>query len=360
MGKILRWILILINLAAAILMIGAFSSCYINPSEFWPTAILGLGFTAFVIINFLFLVYWLIGLKKPLWISLIALIVVLPALNYSIRVFKDETPPSQKESVSLITYNVRLFDVFGWTGRDHVGRDLLNFVNESNTDIVCFQEYMENSSRSLNLSQIKTHIPDHKYSFIGYNYQAFQRKHGLAIFSTYPVLSGEKGHFPGTRNMYIWADIKLPTDTIRVINAHLESIHLSHQQYNLIDSLNVNPTNRQEIGRILGNVKDAFIKRAEQVQILKQEIDRSPYPVVICGDFNDTPVSYTYKAMRESLDDSFLESGNGLGTTYKEFIYPLRIDYILHSKELECTGHEVLDVAFSDHKPVRTNLHFKD
>lgn len=341
-------------------MIGAFVSLYINPSIFWPTAILGLGFTALAILNIFFLIYWLIGLHKPIWISLLALVIVIPALTFSVRFFKNDKLPDQGDEISIVTYNVRLFDVFGWTGRENVGSDLLNFINESKTDIVCFQEYMENSSRAMNLRQIKSQLPDNKYSFIGYNYQAFQRKHGLAIFSTYPVLSGEKGHFPGTRNMYIYADIKFPQDTVRVINAHLESIHLSYQQYNLIDSLNVNQSNRKEIRRIVGNIRDAFIKRAEQVQILRDEIERSPHPVVICGDFNDTPISYTYNTLRKDLHDSFLESGNGLGTTYKEFVYPLRIDYILHSKELVATGHEVMNVPYSDHMPVRTKLHFKN
>ncbi len=350
----------MVNIILAILLIASFLACYINPSVFWPTAILGLGFNALVVANILFIIYWLFGLKKPVLISAVALIIVIPALTSSIRIFKPNKPDIKENSISILTYNVRLFDVFGWTGRDNVGQDLLDFINESNTDIICFQEYMENNSRALNLSQIKGHLPDHRYSFIGYNYQAFQRKHGLAVFSKYPVLSGEKGHFPGTRNMFVYADIKLPEDTVRIINAHLESIHLSYQQYNLIDSLNVNHNNRDEIRRIIGNIKDAFIKRVEQVQILKQEIEKSPHPVILCGDFNDTPVSYTYKTLRSILNDSFLKSGNGLGTTYKEFVYPLRIDYILFSKELESTNHQVLDASFSDHKPVKTYLHFKD
>ena len=111
--------------------------------------------------------------------------------------------------------------------------------------------------------------------------------------------------------------------------------------------------------RILGNIRQAFIKRAEQVEILRNEIENSPYPVIVCGDFNDTPVSYTYKNLKKDLKDSFVESGKGMGTSYQEFILPLRIDFILHDQKLLSDGYQVRDVDYSDHKPVQANLWFK-
>lgn len=261
-----------------------------------------------------------------------------------------------------MTYNVRLFDVFNWSGKENNGQQLINFLGESETDIICLQEFMENDSKAYNLSRVKQQFPYNPYSYISYNYQAYKRKHGLAIFSKFPILGGEKGSFPGTRNMFIYADVKLPDDTIRIFNTHLESIHLDYQQYNLIDSLNlsVNETTRAEVKRIIKNVKQAYIKRIEQVDIIRKIIDNSPYPVVICGDFNDTPVSYTYKKLKSDLKDSFVESGKGMGTSYQEFIFPLRIDYILHDAKIHSGSHRVIDVEYSDHKPVTANLWFKD
>ena len=162
--------------------------------------------------------------------------------------------------------------------------------------------------------------------------------------------------------MFVYADIKLPDDTIRVFNAHLESIHLDYQQYNLIDSLNlnVNESNREELKRILRNIRQAFQKRSEQIDILRKEVDKSPYPVIICGDFNDTPVSYTYKNIKKNLKDSFVESGKGMGTSYQQFFLPLRIDFILHDPKIISTGHEVIDIDYSDHKPVKTLFWFKN
>ena len=360
MKKIFHWLLALINVITALFMLGSFLSRYISPDQSWILAFLGLIFPVLAGINVLLLIYWLILFKKPVWISLISLLLVIPALGSTLKIFKNDKVEDSGNKLSLMTYNVRLFDVFDWTGEENTGARLLEFAGKSEVDIICFQEFMTNNTGGLNIDAIKAKLPANPYSFIEYNYQAYKRKHGLAIFSAYPVLSGYKGHFPGTRNMYIYADVKLPGDTVRIFNAHLESIHLNYQQYNLIDSLNVNQNNRQEIRKIFSNIREAFNKRAAQVAILAEEIEKSPYPVVLCGDFNDTPVSYTYQQLRKNLKDSFSESGHGLATTYNEFIIPLRIDYIMHSEELTTSGHTVMNARFSDHKPVKAWLHFKD
>jgi len=361
MRGILKWLLILINLGFAVLLVGAVLSRSINPETFWPLAFLGLTFPALALANFLFLVYWLILFKKPVFISLAVLILAIPALNSSLRFFSKDLPDKADNSVSLMSYNVRLFDVFNWSGRENNGKELISFLGKSETDIICLQEFMENNTRAYNLRSVKEQLPHNPYSYINYNYQAYKRKHGLAIFSSYPILDGGKGSFSGTRNMFIYADVKLPEDTIRIFNVHLESIHLDYQQYNLIDSLNltVNENTREELKRIISNVRQAFINRAEQVEILRKEVEKSPYPAIICGDFNDTPVSYTYKNLKKDFKDSFVESGKGMGTSYQKFRLPLRIDFILHDPILFSGGHEVLDVDYSDHKPVRANLWIK-
>ncbi|MEA1878340.1 MAG: endonuclease/exonuclease/phosphatase family protein [Bacteroidota bacterium] len=361
MRDILKLLLILINIGFAALMIGAVLSRSISPDTFWPLAFLGLSFPALAITNFLFLIYWLILFKKPVFISLAVLILALPALNSSFRFFSKDLPDKAENSLSLMSYNVRLFDVFNWSGRANNGKELISFLGKSETDIICLQEFMENNTKAYNLRSVKKQLPYNPYSYINYNYQAFKRKHGLAIFSNYPILEGGKGSFSGTRNMFIYADVKLPKDTIRIFNVHLESIHLDYQQYNLIDSLNltVNYSSKEELKRIARNVKQAFIKRSEQIEVLRKEVDKSPFPVIICGDFNDTPVSYTYKNLKKDLKDSFVESGKGMGASYQKFKLPLRIDYILHDQRLFSGRHEVIDVDYSDHKPIKANLWFK-
>ena len=360
MRTLLKWILIIVNLGIAVLLLLGTMAQYIDPADFWLPAFFGLGFPVLLFANVFFLLIWLIQWKKSILISLIALLLSFPAIQSSFSLVNRQPQNKGTRSASIISYNVRLFDVFNWSGRKNDGASLLKFLGESDTDIICLQEFMVNNSQAFNLKMIKASLPDNPYSQIEYNYQSYKRKHGLAIFSKYPVIRGGKGIFPGTRNMYMYADIKLPDGIIRVFNNHLESIHLDKQQYTLIDSLNFSgtQTHRDEYRRILSSIRQAFRKRAEQARMVKEEIQKSPYPVIICGDFNSTPVSYTYHKIKKGLIDSFVHSGKMYGASYKEFRFPLRIDFILHDPMISSGNHQVLDVNFSDHKPVKTEFWF--
>ncbi|MBT7094968.1 MAG: endonuclease/exonuclease/phosphatase family protein [Bacteroidetes bacterium] len=344
------------------MLTGGVLSQYFDPADYWYLAFLGLVFPILVLLNCLFLLFWLVKWKKAVFISIVALLISFPAMQSSFSLFSGNKPDSETHKISITSYNVRLFDVFNWSGRKDNGLALLDFLGESDTDIICMQEFMVNNSQAYNLKNIKAKLPDNPYSRIEYNFQSYKRKHGLAIFSKYPIINSGKGIFPGTRNMFMYADIVLVLDTIRVINNHLESIHLDYSQYNLIDSLNLSSTqsNREEYRRILGSIRQAFRKRAEQARILKEEINKSPFPVIVCGDFNDTPVSYTYHTIKKGMNDSFVSNGKWLGASYKQFMFPLRIDYILHDRVMSSGNHEVLNIDFSDHKPVRTDIWFKE
>ncbi|MCD6347666.1 MAG: endonuclease/exonuclease/phosphatase family protein [Bacteroidales bacterium] len=360
MRTLLKWILILLNLAVALSLLLSAMAQYIDPGDYWLPAFLGLGFPVLFIINLVFVLIWLVQWKKHIMISLLVLILSFSSIQATFSLLNRSTQNKGTRKTSIISYNVRLFDVFNWSGRENNGSELLKFLGESQTDIICLQEFMVNNSKAYNLKSIKASLPDNPYNHIEYNYQSYKRKHGLAIFSKYPVISGGKGTFPGTRNMYMYADIELPDGRVRVFNNHLESIHLDKKQYLLIDSLNLSDTqtHRDEYRRILSSIRQAFRKRAEQARIVKAEINNSPYPVIVCGDFNSTPVSYTYHKIKKGLSDSFVKSGKGYGASYKELRFPLRIDYILYDPQLSSGNHKVLDVNFSDHKPVRTEIWF--
>ena len=335
MRLVLKWILILINLACALALAGSISAQYFDSSTCWPCAFLGLGFPVVLLLNLGFLLFWLIQWKRPVWISLIVLLIALPAMQSSFQLINNKKKlSSSSDPISVMSYNVRLFDIFKWSGKDNVDVELLEFLGSSDTDIICLQEFMVNESAALNIRTIKKKLASTPYSHIEYNYQAYKRKHGLAIFSKYPIIDTGKGNFPGTRNMFIYTDIARTHDTIRVFNAHLESIHLDQKQYSLIDTLNISgtQTHMDEYRQILNSIRQAFVKRAEQARILHDKIKDSPYPAIVSGDFNDTPVSFAYHQIMKGLDDSFVQAGKGMGASYKQFRLPLRIDYILQDQ----------------------------
>ncbi len=147
-------------------------------------------------------------------------------------------------------------------------------------------------------------------------------------------------------------------DTVRVYNCHLQSIRFGAEEYKFLQNLGKDE-DEQTVKRtrnILSRLRIAFIKRATQADMIAKHIKKCPYPVIICGDFNDTPLSYTYKKITEGLVDAFRESGSGFGTTYAGPIPGLRIDYLLHSPEISAFNFKITRAKLSDHYPVAANM----
>ena len=147
---------------------------------------------------------------------------------------------------------------------------------------------------------------------------------------------------------------------MRIFTNHLESNALSQEMLDAIDSLiTTNPKeNKTEYMGIIHNMKSAYIERAKQALEIHHELNSSPHPVIVTGDFNDTPVSFAYRTISNKLQDAFVSSGRGMGATYMEFILPLRIDFLLHDPVISSSGFERHQVKFSDHHPIEATFWF--
>ncbi|HJX71125.1 MAG TPA: endonuclease/exonuclease/phosphatase family protein, partial [Bacteroidales bacterium] len=178
----------------------------------------------------------------------------------------------------------------------------------------------------------------------------------------YPIVHKGVIEFTGTKNASIYSDIRINDDTVRIYNCYLQSTQLQKDDYNLFDSIIFSYNTRRllKIRDISYRLKDAYLKRSRQVESLSRHIRNSPYPCIICGDFNDTPVSYTYHKLKGKLKDAYLESGTGIGNTYFGNFPSFRIDYILHSKSLNTIEFETKRIELSDHYPIICHFYQKE
>ena len=247
-----------------------------------------------------------------------------------------------KGSLRIVSMNCHYFDALDTTSEqvkkniDECKPVLLGL----NPDVVCVQDFSTSSQEdndriewfvrfTLNLR----HYMNCEASLVG-------------TYSRTPISSYRWMMFPDTFNSYSWVDVKLEGRPLRIYNLHLESYKLHREK-----------TWAKTGVVVVGRLREGLRKRALQAQIVAQDIAACPYPVVLCGDFNDVPTSQAYRTVLGPLQDGFRQRGRGLGFTYQGGIPGLRIDYIMASRELQFTGYQILDgPRFLDHRWVVGDL----
>ncbi|MFH0762025.1 MAG: endonuclease/exonuclease/phosphatase family protein [Bacteroidota bacterium] len=354
MRRIFRRIVFFLYLFTVIPLCGAILSQWISPATAWPFAFFGLAFPVLALLQVVFLLVFIILRSKAALFPALVIVTIWTPLILTFQLpgssGKQETAAGQ---IKVTSYNVRLFDLFGWSKQKDASAGIFKYISDNKPDILCLQEFLIQDPGKFPLSRIRSQFGFLPHEYIEFNSTAQNRKHGLAIFSRYPIISSGHEHFPDSRNMFIYTDIKIGNDTIRVYNNHLESIHFERDEFQWIDDQTDDKRiPGDKISEIVHRMKSAYINRAGQSLIVKKHIRQSPFKVIVCGDFNDTPVSFTTNKIRNGLYDSFRSGGKGTGITYPNMKAPLRIDYILHSKEMVSSGFTIGKVKFSDHRPV--------
>lgn len=340
----------IVLLVAALAMVLSYVSIYVNPAKFAVPLFFGLYFIPVVCINLLLFFIAVINRSRSAWIPII---VLLPSLLYVESIYKIDQGGAepQKEGIRLKvqSYNVGMFSA----GKKGVSREecrsgIVSHIKKSDAHIVCLQEFFVESKM-----QADTILPEYKYRY----HHLFKVRNGKffgnIILSKYPIVESGKISFPRSTNLSVYADIDHFGRKVRVYNNHLESYDVSFTGF--IKKLNSNPQSEEIADGIIEvheKMKGTFIKRSEQVNKIMQSIDESHLPAIICGDFNDTPMSYTYHRLSKGRKDSFIEAGSGFAGTYMPIWPLLRIDYILFPQEYEGISHTTDMVGYSDHYPV--------
>ena len=354
-------ILLIINLLVVLGQVLAFIAAYISPAVFWPLAFFGLTYPVFLLLNFLFAIFWLIRKKRIFLFSFLAFLLGLGNIHKLVQInFPSEPLPGQ-ETFKLMSYNVRLFDLYNWSENRQTRNKIFDLIDREAADVICFQEfYQTDSIEYFNTLDTLLEFQDAKYVHTAYTKTLLNKnRFGIATFSRFPILDTGRVNFKnGRNNICIYSDLLIDGDTFRVYNAHLASVHLKHRDYDFLDSPGKDEDNSllsRGIG-IFSRVKKASIKRSHQADALAAHVGQSPHPVILAGDFNDPPTSYTYRTIARGLEDAFIQAGNGFGNTYNRFFPSFRIDFILHTPDLETLEFNTIRAKLSDHYPITAQI----
>ena len=330
----------------------------IDAGKFWYISLLGLVFPLLFFAVLFFFISGLIVKSKWTLLSFLALIFSWQQIS---SVFKFYPPRSfnavkTTNNLRLLSWNVSSWDEFNKAKRGGTSYRALMFdeVRKTNADILCFQEFLE----STNPAGYEPTIPE--LQKMGYPYHYFIRTQavinntemGMAIFSKHAIINTGSFDFndKGTAQQVIYTDIKFKEDTIRVITIHLQSVKFGKEEYISLNEIkHSDKEGLKDSKTIVSKLKRAYPFRKNQAEMVNEFVKKSPHPVILCGDFNDVPNSYTYFTIKGNMQDAFLEKGSGIGRTFRLISPTLRIDYIFADKKFDVTQYHRLTVPYSDH-----------
>lgn len=343
--KRLSWfnkVMFFFNIVLTILTFIAYVLPFLAPKVFPFLSVLTLILPFFLILNSLFFLFWLIQFKKRMFLSGLVLLMGITFINKFYKFSEKDLPESESDFI-VMSYNVRLFNLFDWMSKD-VTPEIQTFINDKNPDIICIQEFST-------AANIDLKVYPHRYIFM----QGNKIKTGQAIFSKFPIIDEGNLVFPDSNNNVIFADIKKGKDIIRVYNMQLQSIKISPDVNEI--SENIDGINQQKSQMVINRISVAFKKQQQQAEIIKNHKKDCEYPIIICGDMNNSAFSYVYRNIKGNLKDTFEEAGKGFGKTYNFKYYPVRIDYIFADVKMKVKNFQNFpEFENSDHYPLMARL----
>jgi endonuclease/exonuclease/phosphatase family metal-dependent hydrolase len=360
-GRIFLWI----NIFLCIALLISYAAPTTDPAIFWPVAFFGLAYPFLLLINFIFLIFWIF--RRSLWL-LLPLICIAAGWSILTKTIGFHFKSSNKQGpepnlVRMMTYNVHNFKRFGSKNDISTKNDILDIINQQQPDIIGFQEFYSRWHGQYDMVdtiQKMLHTKD-------YYFEALQASSseaiGMAMFSKYPIVAHgfiQLANDRASENQCLYIDVKKGDKTFRVYSVHLQSIRFDPEDYKYLSRVSGQGKVDMGSNRRLGTkLKNAFIKRSHQVFKIRQDAAKCPYPYIISGDFNDTPTSFAVNEMAKGLKNAFTEKGQGLGRTYNGSFPNYQIDYIMASPAFDVLDYNIIEKRLSDHYPVCSDLVLK-
>ena len=357
-GQLLGYVILIFNAVVAALLLFVAYSPDIDPQAHPVLSCAGLFFPFFWVANLAFLVFWLVVYRRYALFPLLVLFICWGSIRtyFPVNWSSGDIP---EDAIKVLSYNTRAFgDMKAHT--KETPNEVLTYLQESDADIICLQEYVWGGK--LKKKDIDYALRDYPYR---HHYSLADGWNGLGCYSRYPILSAKPIPYKSVSNGSIAYYIKVKDDTLVVVNNHLESNRILDEDVKTYQTM-VDTPNRENVSfglrTLLKKLAEASKVRAKQTDVVKETLrglDENA-SVIVCGDFNDTPISYTHHTLSENLQDAFVEAGNGLGISYNRHRLYFRIDHILCSKNMNVHRCEVDNtIEASDHYPVWCYLSLK-
>lgn len=346
-------------LIAAALLLLSYVSMLVNPARFWLFSVIGLLFVPLSIVNAVLFIWALKRRSKSFVIPMLALLPSFLFLGRYMQLSGNAAECPQEQTVRIMTWNVGQFKFMGKNRRLECSDSVFSFVRKQNADIICFQEFYMAGDRKVSKKDIKDYISK---KIPGYNVELRTYRdnnaHGylgnvtLSKFAAFKDGDKEKIVFDSTANLAIFTDYKVNDRIFRVYNCHFESYAISPN--GIMQGLY--KKNTDVVVEAGHKMNRAITRRPEQVDKVLSNISRCHLDAFVCGDFNDNPMSYTYRQLKKGRKDVFVEAGKGFGATYSLLWPLLRLDYILCPDDCCVASCRIDRVGFSDHYPVVSEI----
>lgn len=346
----------IVTISVSVMLVLSYFASVVSPASIWWFSFLAVVSPLLIVVTLIMFLYNLMRLKILAVVPLVALICgvgkITSQFNYSF--LKEYDMPSN--SIRIATHNVRVFVDEQWNGALD---STVMMVKTMKPDVVAFQEFSASAAVDADsINNLFGVFKDYSTALFGHG----KTGNGLAIFSKFPIVNKDKLLFDDDICGMQWVDIATKSDTLRVFNIHMKSNGIDRSDKKLIDNTilsdnSVDSTDMSHLKDILRKVKSNAEIRAFHADTIAQIISLSPYKVIVCGDLNDVPFSYTYSKIKGDMNDSFSKRGNMFAYSYNQLYRLLKIDYIFTPDSYVVGSYNSFETPYSDHNPIVIDIY---